>query len=107
MELLPKRECAYTCLDIFVLKYKLTRLDWLKDKLRLSLAYYFGEKYNTPSPFIKKKINTHFAKNALKWDEIAVDIADIQEGFHVLYAMQMQPEANIDVWVCSVGFTCI
>ena len=81
-----------------VLKYKLTRLDWLKDKLRLSLAYYFGEKYNTPSPFIKKKINTHFAKNALKWDEIAVDIADIQEGFHVLYAMQMQPEANIDVW---------
>jgi len=81
-----------------VLSYKLTKLDWLKDKIRLSLGYFFGEKYNTPSPFIKKKINTHFAKNIIEWDKMAVDSLDVQKGFNVLYAMQMQPEANIDVW---------
>lgn len=81
-----------------VLRYKLTRLDWIKDKLRLSLAYYFGERYNTPSPFTKRKINSHYAKNVLKWEEIAVGTTKIENGFHVLYAMQMQPEANIDVW---------
>ncbi|HAH38435.1 MAG TPA: hypothetical protein DEQ87_12210 [Algoriphagus sp.] len=81
-----------------VLRYKLTGLDWLKDKLRLSLSYYLGERYNTPSPFVKRKINSHYAKNVLRWEEIAVDTTKIKKGFHVLYAMQMQPEANIDVW---------
>jgi hypothetical protein len=81
-----------------MLRYKLTRLDWLKDKLRLSLGYYLGERYNTPSPFTKRKINSHYAKNVSRWEEIAVDTTKIEKGFHVLYAMQMQPEANIDVW---------
>jgi len=81
-----------------VLSYKLKPVDWLKDKIRLSLGYYLGEKYNTPSPFVKKKINTHYARNIIEWDKIAVDKADIPKGFNVLYAMQMQPEANLDVW---------
>ena len=81
-----------------VLRYKLTRLDWLKDKIRLSLAYYLGERYNTPSPFYKRKINAHYAQNVLKWEEFAVEPSEINSDFHVLYAMQMQPEANIDVW---------
>lgn len=81
-----------------VSKSKITKIQWLKDKARLTLAYYLGERYNTPSPFMKKKVNSYFNKQINEWENLAVDIDSLNEEFYVVYAMQMQPEANIDVW---------
>lgn len=81
-----------------ILRYKLTKTDWLKDKLRLTFGYYLGEKYNTPSPLYKKKINDYYSKNIVQWETLASDIRMIGDEFNILYAMQMQPEANLDVW---------
>ena len=47
---------------------------------------------------MKRKIDKHFALNIIKWENIAVDIKSLKNDFYVLYAMQMQPESNIDVW---------
>jgi len=82
-----------------VLKHQLSFKDVLKEKLTLSKAYFSGEKYNTPSPYRKKQINKNAAKTIEKWESIAVDVNALNsDEFHTLYAMQMQPEANIDVW---------
>ena len=81
-----------------VLKYNLSNIDWLKDKLRLSFGYLLGEKYNTPSPIHKFRINKYYQNNIREWEKIASSVDAVKPGFNVLYAMQMQPEANIDVW---------
>lgn len=81
-----------------VSKNKISRGQWIKDRVKLTLAYYFGERYNTPSPFMKKKVNSYFNKQIKEWENLAVGIDGLKEEFYVLYAMQMQPEANIDVW---------
>ena len=83
---------------IKVLKYNLSNIDWLKDKLRLSFGYLLGEKYNTPSPIHKFRINKSYQNNIREWEKLASNVDAIKPGFNVLYAMQMQPEANIDVW---------
>lgn len=81
-----------------VLKPNLGFKDKIQDKLKLSWGYLLGEKYNTPSPIRKIKINRHFKRNIAIWERNALSISDLDESFYVLYAMQMQPEANIDVW---------
>ncbi len=81
-----------------VKKYSLSKTQWLKDKLKLTSGFFLGERYNTPSPFVKRKIDKHFALNIIKWENIAVDIKSLKKDFYILYALQMQPEANIDVW---------
>lgn len=74
----------------------ISRLNKLIDKFRLTSAYFLGEKYNTPSPYNKLKIN-YITKKSLKlWDKLANQINT--SDFNILYPLQMQPEANIDVW---------
>lgn len=79
-------------------KTKLNKFQWLKDKTRLTLAYYLGERYNTPSPFIKQRVNAHYSENIKAWEKLAVSVSAFKEEFYILYPLQMQPEANIDVW---------
>jgi hypothetical protein len=81
-----------------VIKHSLSRKDWLLDKLKLSIGYYRGEKYNTPSPFKKRRVTKMYSLNIDNWEKSALDISHIKNDFNILYAMQMQPEANIDVW---------
>ncbi|MFV8226341.1 hypothetical protein [Christiangramia aquimixticola] len=81
-----------------VSKTAISNFDFLKDKARLTLGYYLGEKYNTPSPLKKRKINSYYQKQIHEWEKFAVGVEDLKDQFYILYPMQMQPEANIDVW---------
>ncbi|MBO3115230.1 hypothetical protein J4050_00630 [Winogradskyella sp. DF17] len=70
----------------------------LKDKIKKVYAHVSGESFNTPSPFIKRAIEKQRVKNISTWDAIAKLNVPSDECFKVLYPLQMQPEANIDVW---------
>jgi len=78
------------------------------NKLKIIKSYYGGEKYNTPSPLVKYKLEQQKNKNIEAWEEIAIKGIE-KDKFSVLYPMQMQPEANIDVWgrKCRDQFTTI
>lgn len=80
------------------IKSKVSRLDQINDKLKLIRGYYQGEKFNTPSLFVKRKLGKINAERIEKWEELAVDHSTIPGTFRILYPLQMQPEANIDVW---------
>ncbi len=69
----------------------------IKDKLKLIRSYYRGEKYNTPSPVIKYKKDKEVQQSIPKWNQISTTEIDTTK-FTILYPMQMQPEANLDVW---------
>ncbi|MBO6532582.1 MAG: hypothetical protein JJ885_01575 [Muricauda sp.] len=67
------------------------------DKLKILKSYYNGEQFNTPSPFVKISLEKQKKKNIERWQEIAVsDISSSTAA--IVYALHMQPEANIDVW---------
>ena len=69
-----------------------------KDKILKIYSYFSGEKYNTPSPILKYKIERQKRKNIEFWNQSAeIEIED-NSTFKLLYPLQMQPEANIDVW---------
>lgn len=71
----------------------------LKSSITLFISYYLGEKYNTPSPLRKFKLERERKRNILRWEEMSDPIEMINlEEVNILYAFQMQPEANIDVW---------
>lgn len=77
-----------------------SRIKRVKELLSHSFSYYSGEHYNTPDPFVKRKIERK--KNYLisAWDKVAFEREELikKESFKILYPMQMQPEANLDVW---------
>lgn len=68
------------------------------DKMIITCGYYLGEKFNTPSPITKLMVTKKYNKNIIEWERIAINISEIPNKFCVLYPLQMQPEANIDVW---------
>ncbi|HTN45680.1 MAG TPA: hypothetical protein VL098_04980 [Flavipsychrobacter sp.] len=72
--------------------------DRLANKWKLSLSYVLGERYNTPSPIIKKKIEQQKEHLIKAWDTLAKDTLETDTRYKILYPLQMQPEANIDVW---------
>lgn len=77
---------------------------WLedkKDKLIKSYCYLRGEHFCTPSIVKKKKKNQQRDELVKKWEVLASSKQwenRIQNKFVVMYPMQMQPEANLDVW---------
>jgi hypothetical protein len=81
-----------------VIKPRLSLRDAISDKLKLSFGYFMGERFNTPSPFAKKSIERKKDLLIAEWDAIAMSQVKADERFKILYPMQMQPEANIDVW---------
>jgi hypothetical protein len=82
----------------------LTKFQKISNKIdsviRLSLAYYLGEKFNTPSPFKKFKLNKELTHLRDIWEKQASNSLDNIEDWNktLLYPLQMQPEANLDVW---------
>jgi len=69
------------------------------DKTKIFTSYLSGEKYNTPSPLLKIKKDLETKIILKEWDKIAVHISDdIKFKKIILYPLQMQPEANLDVW---------
>lgn len=82
------------------------RIHRLVDKARITWGWLRGERFITPSPI--RKLALHTARNAAyrQW-EVQAQINGsrwerlISDGKPwVLYAMQMQPESNLDVWGC-------
>ena len=81
-------------------------LDWhrLADKLRISAGWLAGERFITPSPARKMALNSEQQRQRQNWEERAArsrtarpDLLKSGQPW-VLYALQMQPEGNIDVW---------
>lgn len=83
---------------MYVSRTRVSRKKKLMDKMRLTISYCLGERYNTPSPFVKRKLNAFYAGQIEAWEKLAVPVEDLKDEFYVLYPLQLQPEANIDVW---------
>jgi hypothetical protein len=70
----------------------------VRDKLLKIYSYFRGEKFNTPHPFLKYKIEQQKQQIIELWDQKAEMEIEENSFFKILYPLQMQPEANIDVW---------
>ncbi|MFC5194197.1 hypothetical protein ACFPH8_02530 [Bizionia hallyeonensis] len=77
---------------------RISKGEIIKDKIKKIQSYIKGEKYNTPSPLIKFKLEKEKDKNIKLWDAFAQNTINTPNKTVVLYPLQMQPEANIDVW---------
>lgn len=76
-------------------------LDDKKDKFIKTYCYYRGEHYCTPSLGKKRQLNRHRNELVEQWESLARAKnweEAIKNKFVVMYPMQMQPEANLDVW---------
>ena len=81
------------------IKYALSKKEIIIDRLNLVLDYYKGEKFNTPSPLRFLKLKFNLKKNLNEWKKISIKVNELNKSsFLILYPLQMQPEANIDVW---------
>ena len=69
----------------------------LKDKLKIIKSYFSGERYNTPSPVVKLKLERQKNDSIKKWYTFAKSSLDGSKA-SILFPMHMQPESNIDVW---------
>lgn len=79
-------------------KSPVSRGELIADKVRLVRSFYKGEIYNTPSPFVKRRLTRKNQDFIREWDELATPLEDVPDKTGILYPLQMQPEANIDVW---------
>lgn len=77
---------------------QITKVEKLANKLKKIKGFYVGDKYNTPSPFTKLKIENQKNKTKDIWDTHAITEVEKNSKFKVLYPLQVQPEENIDVW---------
>lgn len=72
----------------------------LADKFRISLGWFAGERFITPSPLRKFQLERQQRSLVARWEQNAhlALPAELSGRPWVLYAMQMQPESNLDVW---------
>ncbi len=88
----------------YMIKPAFSLKKWLevqKEKLIHTYCYYSGERYCTPSPIRKRELNQHRDTLVKIWNQLADEKqweSHIDNKFVVMYPMQMQPEANLDVW---------
>tara|TARA_Y100000766_G_scaffold247366_1_gene228454 strand:- start:1166 stop:2509 length:1344 start_codon:yes stop_codon:yes gene_type:complete len=96
VEKISKREVLPDYMNINIKKPKI--YDKIYDKILLIKEYYKGEKFNTPSPFRKLYLDFKFKFAIVVFNFFAKKFTQNTKGLNILYPMQMQPEANIDVW---------
>ena len=65
-------------------------------QLQITLGWLRGERFNTPSPARKLALQRMLKNNLQSWAAMARMPA--AAGPVILYPLQMQPEANVDVW---------
>lgn len=70
----------------------------LSNRVTVLLGYLRGERFNTPSPLCKWQLDRQVFRHLGKWEEISKKKSKAVSSYYVLYPMQMQPEANLDVW---------
>jgi hypothetical protein len=70
------------------------------DRARITWGWLRGERYLTPSPWRKFQLARQHARNFAMWESFARDRLDdeLRDRLWVLYPLQMQPEATIEVW---------
>ena len=69
---------------------------WVMGRASVWWARLLGERYNTPSLVRKYELQRQVKRNLARWRSLERLPADPQVT--LLYPMQLQPEANIDVW---------
>jgi hypothetical protein len=71
-----------------------------RDQALISWGWLRGERYATPSPWTKMRLNSRQRQVVQAWESVAVPRPDERVGNSpwVLYPLQMQPESNIEVW---------
>lgn len=73
-----------------------TRIRHLFNGLNLWLSYLGGERFNTPSFLRKSRLTAMLDRRLAQWELLA---RPVPVGCRaLLYPLQMQPEANINVW---------
>jgi hypothetical protein len=72
----------------------------LDDKMRILIGWIKGERFVTPSPWVKILLDRKHAKQYQYWESFAHrSLPDRLCGKPcVLFPLQMQPESNIEVW---------
>ncbi|CAN5832888.1 hypothetical protein BH11PSE12_BH11PSE12_00280 [soil metagenome] len=72
----------------------------LNDKVRILTGWFKGERFVTPSPWVKMLLEREHAKQYKYWESFAHRTLpdSIQARPCVLFPLQMQPESNIEVW---------
>jgi hypothetical protein len=69
------------------------------NRLVLIKSYFRGERFNTPSPWRKRKLDKAVSRLLIEWNEICTSKFKLDDGYrYLLYPMQMQPESNLDLW---------
>ncbi|WP_144091135.1 hypothetical protein [Pseudomonas kilonensis] len=69
------------------------------NRLLLIKSYLRGERFNTPSPWRKRKLDKAVSRRLIRWSEICAEQFKLDDGCrYLLYPMQMQPESNLDLW---------
>lgn len=75
---------------------RLREIRRLAGQMRTTCGWFRGERFNTPSPVKKLKLRGMSKRNLNLWSQLArMPCSGMRV---VLYPLQMQPEANIDVW---------
>ena len=82
----------------YMRKISTPKFKTLYDKVIKAFGFYFGEKFNTPNPRVKYLLEKKKKINISTWEKDAIHSISDDETFKILYPLQMQPEANIDVW---------
>lgn len=79
---------------------KSTLFENLNDKILRIKGRLRGEVYNTPSIAKKIALNKRLKKLIISWDKKSTKISEIafMKKKIIMFPMQLQPEANIDVW---------
>lgn len=75
---------------------RIRQLRRAKGQARVTTGWLWGERFNTPSPARKMALQRLLKENLKAWGGLA-RMPD-GTGPVILYPLQMQPEANIDVW---------
>lgn len=70
----------------------------LLDRLIILRGYWQGERFNTPAPWRKWLLDRQVRQRLAVWQQIVSAKAAPKGQRFVLYPLQMQPEANLDVW---------
>lgn len=73
----------------------------LADKLLIAWSWARGERYLTPSPWKKLKVDRQHAQSRVRWAGLASQRykqGEDKRTPYILYPLQMQPESTIDVW---------
>lgn len=74
-----------------------TKWQMLWNKIEKTMGFYLGDRYNTPRPLTKLKIEKRKNEVIKAWDLKALKSLEVEDNFKVLYPLQVQPEENIDI----------